>query len=45
VTVASLVARNANDAVAAPMVGFDGVWSQAVGVEFVRMADSWLQSL
>jgi hypothetical protein len=48
-----LVARNANEAMVAPMVGSGGVcvwlesrvWSQAVGFVLARLAGIWLQSL
>jgi hypothetical protein len=38
VTVATVVARNANLAVVASMVGSGGVWSQAVGFVLVRLS-------
>jgi hypothetical protein len=49
-TVATLVARNANEAMVAPMVGSGGIcvlagfWSQAVGFVLVLLAGIWLQS-
>jgi hypothetical protein len=42
--VATLVARNANEAVVALTVGSGGVCSQAVGFVLVRLAGIWLQS-
>jgi hypothetical protein len=42
--VATLVARNENGALVAPMMGSGGVWTQAVGFVLVRLAGIWLQS-
>jgi hypothetical protein len=40
-----VVARNANKATVAPMVGSDGVWrGSEVGFVLVRVAGIWLQS-
>jgi hypothetical protein len=45
-TVATLAARNAKEAVVARMVGLRllGVWSQAVGFMLVRLTGIWLHS-
>jgi hypothetical protein len=51
-SLATLVARNANTAMVAPMVGSGGVciwreygvWTMAVGFVLVRLAGIWLQS-
>jgi hypothetical protein len=41
---AILVARNAEEAMVAHMVGSGGVWSQTVGFVLMRLAGIWLQS-
>jgi hypothetical protein len=43
-TVATLVARNANEAMAAPVVGTDGVWNHTVRFMLVRLSRIWVRS-
>jgi hypothetical protein len=41
----TLVARNATEAIMAPMVGCGGVWSQTVGFVLVSLEGIWLEKI